>query len=307
MAVATGTRDSMLPESRRKKLEMLTRSLASGDVKGAEQILRRQAARPAARPVTAPPAGRGPIPLERAAPGAEADSPAGKLWLLRRPLAEISGDYLDVQREYAAVLRGARHRFDELAASAALCHIANGTPEGPLFVDIETCGLVGSCIFLVGVMFFRDGGLVFEQYLARHYGEEPAAISAFAERLAAAEALVTFNGKAFDMTNLRERAAFHGLDLGPDPPHCDLLHESRRRWRRSLPNCRLQTLEQYLCKRRRVGDIPGSAIPDAYHKFVADGDATQVRSILHHNLLDLLTMSQLLCAVLTGEQVDVDS
>ena len=297
----------MLPESRRKKLEMLTRSLASGDIKGAEEVLRGGEERPGRRPAASTPPARGPMSLEEAAPGRETASAAGKLWLVRRSLAEISGDYLEVQRDYAAVLRGARQRFDELIASEALCHIANGPPEGPLFLDIETCGLVGSCIFLVGVMFFHEDRFTFEQYLARHYGEEAAAISAFAKRLATAQTLVTFNGKAFDMTNLRERAAFHGLDLGAEPPHCDLLHESRRRWRGSVPNCRLQTLEQYLCKRRRVGDIPGSAIPDAYHRFVAEGDATQIKTILHHNLLDLLTMSQLLYAVLTGEQVDVDS
>ncbi len=292
----------MLSESRRKKLEMLTRSLASGDVKAAEALLRQDSAG-APGQAKLP---RGPMSLEEAAPGQEADSPAGKLWLVRRSLADVSGDYLEVQRDYAAVLRGARHRFDELIASEALCRIANGPPEGPLFMDIETCGLVGSCIFLVGVMFFREGQLLFEQYLARHYGEEAAAIDSFVRRLADARALVTFNGKAFDMTNLRERAAFHGLELGPEPPHCDLLHESRRRWRGILPNCRLVTLEQHLCKRRRVGDIPGSAIPDAYHRFVAEGDAAQIRTILHHNILDLLTMSQLLCAVLTGEQVNID-
>ena len=38
-------------------------------------------------------------------------------------------------------------------------------------MDTETCGLSGSMIFLVGVMFFRDGDLHFEQYLARDYSE----------------------------------------------------------------------------------------------------------------------------------------
>jgi hypothetical protein len=33
---------------------------------------------------------------------------------------------------------------------------------------------------------------------------------------------------------------------------------------------------------------------------VAGGDARQVRDILHHNLLDLLTMAQLVVALLTG-------
>ncbi len=290
----------MLSESRRKKLEILTRSLVAGRTRRAEKVLRSVGR---AAPVHGP---AKPIPLEAAAPGIATAMPRGNYWLIRRALAEVSADDLAVQREYAAVLRGARQRFDELEAPAALCHIADGTPEGPLFMDLETCGLAGSSIFLVGLMTYRDGQLIFEQLLARHYGEEPAILEAFAERLADASVLVTFNGKSFDMTMLRDRAAFHGIDLGAEPPHCDLLHVSRRLWRDVLPNCRLQTLERYLCKRHRVGDIPGADIPEAYHRFVDTADATQVKAILHHNLLDVLTMSQLLCAVLTGTQPELD-
>ena len=101
---------------------------------------------------------------------------------------------------------------------------------------------------------------------------------------------------------IRDRCAFHRLEIDDARvPHLDLLYESRRRWKGKLPNCRLQTLETHLCGRRRYGDIPGWAIPDAYHRFVDTGDARQVRDILHHNLLDLLTMAQVLTIVLTGE------
>jgi hypothetical protein len=34
---------------------------------------------------------------------------------------------------------------------------------------------------------------------------------------------------------------------------------------------------------------------------VDTGDARQMRDILHHNLLDMLTMAQILTLVLTGE------
>jgi len=276
---------------------MLTRSLAGRDLGRARAILDGGGGTRAAR---------APMPLESAAPGVEASAGGETYWLIRRRLAEVSGDDVAVQKRYAAVVRGAGQRLDELSASAGLCHVANGRPEGPLFMDIETCGLAGSCIFLIGTMAFRRGQLHFEQLLARHYGQEPAILSAFAERLAGAAALVTFNGKSFDMTQIRDRCAFHGVDLPAPPPHCDLLHDARRAWRRSLPNCRLQTLEQYLCNRRRVGDIPGHMIPDAYHRFVADGDAAAIKAICHHNLLDLLTMSQLVCCLLTGQAANVD-
>lgn len=301
-----------MSESRRKKLEMLTRSIAAGDMRGAGEVLSHvgKGAAPADMTLAGPtPATTGaPLAMETALPGREvAVGENGRYWLVRRTLGEVGSDYLDHQREYAAILKGARQRFDELEASPGLCHIANGTPEGPLFMDIESCGLAGSVIFLVGLMSYQDGQMVFEQLLARHYGEEEAILATFVERLAAASCLVTFNGKGFDMNVIRERCAFYGLEVDFMPPHCDMLHESRKLWRKSLPNCKLQTLETHLCKRRRVGDIPGAAIPEAYHRFVADSDARQLQAIVHHNLLDLLTMSQLVCAALSGEMPDPDA
>jgi uncharacterized protein YprB with RNaseH-like and TPR domain len=75
--------------------------------------------------------------------------------------------------------------------------------------------------------------------------------------------------------------------------HCDLLHHARRRWGKQLPDCRLQTLERHVCRRRRDEDIPGHEIPAAYHDFVRTGDAWLIRSVLHHNALDLITLLQL--------------
>jgi uncharacterized protein len=77
-------------------------------------------------------------------------------------------------------------------------------------------------------------------------------------------------------------------------PHLDLLGESRRAWGRRLPNCKLQTLEHRICGRLREDDIPGHLIPEAYHEYVRTGDARQMLGVLHHNLLDLVTMADLL-------------
>jgi uncharacterized protein YprB with RNaseH-like and TPR domain len=289
-----------LSESRRKKLAMLTRSIARGDFDSAGELLRAHGHSGVNRGKAAPE----PLTLAEACPGVEtpvSDVDKRIYYLIRRTLAEIAEGELAVESEYAAVMRGARERFDELTATPALCHAADARPEDLLFMDTETCGLSGAMIFLVGLMSFHDGQLVFEQCFARDYAEEAAILQRYADRYAEAGVLVTFNGKAFDMNLIRERSAFHGVELPErDPPHLDLLHEFRRRFKGRVPNCRLQTLEHLLCGRARHGDIPGAEIPDAYHGFVSDGDARAVRDILHHNLLDLLTMAQLVCILLTG-------
>jgi uncharacterized protein YprB with RNaseH-like and TPR domain len=336
-----------MSESRRKKLQMLTRSIARGDFASAAKLLQAEAlsahgggthkgAQDGGTDKRGDDGGKasidkrgddggrasidkrredagkakidsrvGPVALVEACPGVEAmikaASGEARCWLIRRRLSDVSPDCLEVARQYAAVLRGARQRFDELEASAELCRAADARPEDLLFLDIETCGFSGTSIFLVGTMSFADGEFLFEQHFARNYAEEAAILRAFTDRYARTGLLVSFNGKAFDMNMIRERAAFHAVEMPEEQPsHLDLLHESRRRWRGRVPNCRLQTLERHFCGRVRAGDIPGAAIPDAYHRFVDTGDAREVRDIIHHNLLDLLTMAQLLCAVLTG-------
>jgi len=290
---------AMVSESRRKRLERLLRKTAQGKVVKGPDLLRAHGHSGVNRGQAKP---AEPVTLADACGGAEvAVADHGPYWLIRRTLGEIEGESSAAAKQYARVLRGARQNFDELAASAALCQAANAQPEDLLFMDTETCGFSGSMIFLVGTMFFQDDELVFEQLLARDYSEEAAILRAFADRYAAREMLVTFNGKSFDMTMIRDRWTFHRIEPPwEELPHLDLLHESRRRWKGELPRFNLQSLERHFCGRHRVGDIPGAAIPAAYHDFVSTGDARRLREILHHNLLDMLTMAQLVVILLTG-------
>ena len=319
-----------IPESRRRKLDLLLRKRPAGEIISGRELLERfghgavNLPRPDdvakvtddAAPLPALPRPAAVVPgmlpilpaltgqpmlLTDACPGCEKiDATGRRCWLITKPLAG-QGDELTIARDYAAVLAGARQNFDELAASVELCHAANASPPDLLFMDTETCGLAGTMIFLVGLMKWIDGRLVIEQYLARDYAEEAAILDGFNRQYEQARVLVTFNGKSFDMTQIRERSAFHGLDVPwAEPPHLDLLHEARRRWKGQLRRFSLQHLEWRLLGRHRLGDIPGAAIPDAYHDFVRTGDARRLRDILHHNLLDLLTMAQLVTILLTA-------
>lgn len=168
------------------------------------------------------------------------------------------------------------------------------TPEDVIFMDIETTGLGSATLFLIGVMVWHRDGLEVRQYLARNYAEEAAVISLFADDCGTRLLLITFNGKSFDLPFIRNRALVTGVPFAAELRHFDLLHESRRVWKDALPNCKLQTLERFVCKRLRHGDIPGDQIADAYHTYVRSGDARQVVTILKHNLLDLVTLADLM-------------
>jgi len=167
-------------------------------------------------------------------------------------------------------------------------------PDDLLFFDLETTGLASTPVFLVGVMLWSGGALVTRQFFARNYAEERAIVAMFAELLQTKRMLVSFNGKSFDLPYIRARAAATRVPLAFDGPHFDLLHVSRRAWKSQLPNCRLQTLEAHICGRHRGDDIPGHAIPQAYHDFIRTGDARQMARTLHHNKLDLITLAELM-------------
>jgi uncharacterized protein YprB with RNaseH-like and TPR domain len=184
-----------------------------------------------------------------------------------------------------------------------LCRIPDSPApavEDLVFMDIETTGLNASPLFLIGVMTWEDGGFVVRQFFARHYAEEAAVIARFADDVRGRRLLVTFNGKSFDWPYIRLRAIVNGLPPVAEPHHLDLLHESRRVWKPTLPNCRLQTIERHICGRTRTGDIPGSEIPAAYHAYVRTQDAWQMTSAIHHNMLDLVTLADIMTRMPDG-------
>jgi uncharacterized protein YprB with RNaseH-like and TPR domain len=163
-----------------------------------------------------------------------------------------------------------------------------------LLLDIETCGLSSAPVFLVGLCHAADRNLVLRQLFARDYGEERALIASVAEIARGFDFLVTFNGRTFDIPFLQDRAAYHRVRFEMGIPHLDLLHVARRRWRGQFADCRLQTLEWHVLRRRRAGDVDGAAIPGLYHDYVKRGEPHRLLPVFHHNLLDLVAMAELL-------------
>ena len=169
-------------------------------------------------------------------------------------------------------------------------------PERVMLLDLETCGLGGAAVFLIGLLRCIGQEFAVELLLARHYGEEKAILETFWKAVDRCEVVVSFNGKTFDWPMLVDRSQRHLLHrdaVPPQPLHVDLLHHSRRRWKAEFPDCRLQTLERLVCGRRRVGDIPGKLIPAAYADYVRTGFGRDIESVLYHNAVDLVTLMDL--------------
>ena len=170
--------------------------------------------------------------------------------------------------------------------------------EDILFIDTETTGLdtsAGTHAFLIGVGYVDAPNFVVEQYFMRDFDEENALLQDLHGLCQRFTALVSFNGKTFDVPLLENRftLARAFIDLA-DWPHFDLLHPSRRMWRRRLDNCKLSTLEaEILGVERTQQDVPGFLIPSLYRHYLQGGDARPLAGIFYHNELDIASMAAL--------------
>jgi len=232
--------------------------------------------------------------------GAVEETARGEVFACSAPLTQLVPEASRLARLYA----GAFERARELGAEALprqLRPLAEAEVSQSALIDTETAGLHGRPLFLVGLVRPAGDELVLSQYFARTYAEEAALLGRLSEILPEIKLLISFNGKSFDWPFVRDRMVYHRLLCAADLAHLDLLHASRRRWRGQLPDCRLQTLERFICRRWRRGDIPGAEIPQRYHDFVREQDARLIAPIFHHNRLDLITMIEVLVALIAAE------
>lgn len=199
-----------------------------------------------------------------------------------------------------------------------------------LFIDLETTGLAGGAgthAFLVGCGWFDGAAFRVRQFLLARYGAERALLEEVAGIAADAGALVTYNGKAFDLPLIETRFLFHRVRAPfTAMPHVDLLHTARRLWRpgdarrpvAARPSsirrsdsstigcepedresadmratCRLCSVEQLVLGHIREFDVPGYDIPSRYFHYVRSGDPRPLVGVLEHNRLDLLSLALL--------------
>ena len=182
-----------------------------------------------------------------------------------------------------------------LARVAQDGRLASADRRRVCFLDTETTGLsggTGTMAFVVGLGFFTDDGFHLRQHFLRDPGDEPAMVEALAELVPHFEALVSFNGRAFDLPILENRFILaRTRPLAAGMPHLDLLPPARRLWHLHLSSCALSALEPaVLGVSREQDDIPSGIIPYLYRDYLRTGDAREMKRVLYHNGIDILSM-----------------
>ncbi|MFN8522678.1 MAG: ribonuclease H-like domain-containing protein [Chloroflexota bacterium] len=252
----------------------LRRALASG---GPETPRERVVARPANEGA-----------IERLVPGMVQENAAGRYF---RAISPFASDHVHGRAPLLDFTRLTRRGFACLARQPELEDV---DPSRIVFLDTETTGLAGGTgtyVFMVGLAYLDRERLVVDQFFMRDHSEERAMLEALADTLSGFEHVATFNGKSFDLPLLATRYTAARLRPRLDfRIHFDLLFPSRRVWRDRLESCSLGTIELDIFGHRRARDLPSWQIPEAYFRYVRQGDADDVALVFEHNVHDLLSL-----------------
>ncbi len=231
--------------------------------------------------------------IEEPLPGEEVETPAGRHW--------------EAFTHYPRERRYGTFDIGDLTglSSTLLSQLTEGTlpdcpPERWAFLDTETTGLGGAaaCAFLIGVGRITPRGFTVKQYFQRDFDEESSVLDTLAKDLSDCEALITYNGKAFDEPLLNSRYTLARMR----PPfsrlaHLDLLYGSRRLWKLRFDSCRLVELETQILGLERQGDVAGSLIPHLYFEYLRTRQPHRLVPVFRHNVLDIVTLACLTAIV----------
>ena len=241
-----------------------------------------------------PPRPRKPYPIERVMPGRFQETPYGEVYVVekRYPLEHRHGcATLQITSPLGVISEWAREP-----------RLADVELDSFTFLDTETTGLAGGTgtfAFMVGVGRYDGQEFHLAQFFMRDPIEEPALLAALTEFIRPCQALVTFNGKGFDVPLLNTRYISNG-EQSPliSLAHLDLLPLARRLWRPRLPSRALGYLEEHILGLARTqDDVPGWVIPGLYFGYLRSGDARAMKSVFYHNAVDVLSLVALLSHV----------
>lgn len=238
--------------------------------------------------------------LELNIPGRIIQTDNGEFYKVRPELITLCSDAEKLSQQYYKIFY--QNRLSKNLHSD-LKNLLISEPTGIVFLDIETTGFSNTPLFLIGLLYFDRNRINIEQLFARDYSEEVNLLHYFSEFIPSFKVMVTFNGKSFDIPFINNRMVYHRKLIKRLPTHVDILHHSRRRWRGKIPDCKLQTLEYYICGRQRTEDIPSALVPEIYREFVRTGKTDFLKNVFYHNALDLITLCELTTMLLLEDEL----
>ncbi|KAA3633746.1 MAG: hypothetical protein DWP97_08445 [Calditrichaeota bacterium] len=170
-------------------------------------------------------------------------------------------------------------------------------PNQLLFFDIETTGVSGSGAvpFLIGCGSLFENEFVVRQYLLADYTDETAMLEDLLDELTADKVLVTYNGASFDLPFVKDRMIINRVTRNiPLAGHIDLLHSTRRIFKKRLKDCSLTNIEREIFGFHRQDDIPGYLVPSVFFEWLNSDSLELMPLVVEHNKYDIFSLYLLL-------------
>jgi uncharacterized protein len=189
-------------------------------------------------------------------------------------------------------------KLNMLAQWGRTPHVPHLSAQQIVFLDTETSGLAGGTgtyAFMVGLGFFCPSSFKVLQFFMRDPSDEAAILAALVELLAPFHAIVTFNGKSFDVPLLKTRFLMNGIaEPFSTLEHLDLLHLARRLWRSRLESRAMGDLEKEIIGFfREQAEVPGYLIPQYYFEYLRTRDSRPLSGVFYHNAIDIVSLAAL--------------
>lgn len=165
--------------------------------------------------------------------------------------------------------------------------------------DIETTGLspVTSHVILSGILLNCNNSFESIQYFAENPSEESNLIKETFQVLSGLDYIITYNGRHFDISFLKERARRLHIPCPKLPFVLDLflIVNGYLMSKELLPNMKQKTVEIFMeLSDDRVDRISGADSVKLYETFVNTGSIDAARRILLHNHDDIIQLYKIL-------------
>jgi len=167
-------------------------------------------------------------------------------------------------------------------------------PENTLFLDLETTGFrnSGSQIIMATLGERKGDDFNAKLYFARTPFEEKKVLEQLISKIESSDAIVTYNGSAFDIPLTEERSFVNMIKYLCNKKHIDLYKGYYKgiSANEKFPRAKLKTFERIELGLDRRGDVNGSAIPEIYRNHLLGEDDDTMMHVISHNFLDVFTM-----------------
>jgi len=145
--------------------------------------------------------------------------------------------------------------------------------------------------FLIGLGSIIGDSFQVRQYFLPDYPDEAAMLEAVRGEINSETIFVSYNGRSFDMPILVDRLIINRVERNLEfAEHIDLLHSTRRLYRRRLGNCTLSNIERHILDFFRDDDVPGELVPAIYFDWLNNMGTELLGKVIEHNLYDIVSL-----------------